>query len=271
MPIETIAGFETHWERFGEGLHKNMLIHCTMGSMMAWRRLLEHIDNNNTWVAFDLPGHGKSGQWQFDRDFHTTVSEISKALLEKQPMDLVGHSFGGSVALRLALEVPHLVRSLTLIEPIVLSLAFEDDPSYKAAYDDDHRLYRAYIEQKDYENAAREFSLYWGDGQPWEKVSEKHRKMMTDQIIMIEEGAPVVYSDSYGFKEKGRLASVKCPVLLIEGQNSHESVGRVNKALARRLSDVRFKSVSEAGHMVPITHPKQVASSISAFWSEIGR
>ena len=47
-----------------------------------------------------------------------TGTEIGKALMGGEPMDVVGHSFGGSIALRLALEMPELVKSLTLIEPV---------------------------------------------------------------------------------------------------------------------------------------------------------
>ena len=73
---------------------------------------------------------GMSGEWRDQGDFHTIGTDIAKTFMDR-PMDLVGHSYGGTIALRLALEVPELVRSLVLIEPVLMNLAFKDDPSSK--------------------------------------------------------------------------------------------------------------------------------------------
>jgi lipase len=50
-----------------------------------------------------------------------------------QPVDVIGHSFGGTVALRLAVERPDLVRSLVLIEPVFVAALLADRPDLKDA------------------------------------------------------------------------------------------------------------------------------------------
>ena len=45
------------------------------------------------------------------------------------PIDVIGHSFGATVALRLAVEQPEKVRSLTLIEPVFFAVAGQDVPA----------------------------------------------------------------------------------------------------------------------------------------------
>ena len=265
MPKEAIAGFNTYWDQFGKSDRKGLLLHCTMGSMAAWRGMIEHIGPKYSWTAFDMPGHGKSDDWSFDRDFHRTGTEIGKALMGGEPMDVVGHSFGGSIALRLALEMPELVKSLTLIEPVVLSIIFQDDPHYQQKYDQDHRGYRDGIDAKDYEKAAREFAVHWGDDVPWDDVPDKYKDMMIDKIIMIEQGEPVVYHDTYGFSQKGRLSAIKCPVLLVQGTTSHDSVGRVNDALERRIEHTERVHIAGAGHMVPLSHPVEMAQVLDKF------
>ena len=51
-----------------------------------------------------------------------------------EPVDVVGHSYGGGTAVRLALRRPELVRSLVLIEPILSRLLLETgDPLYDTA------------------------------------------------------------------------------------------------------------------------------------------
>ncbi|MGA0370929.1 MAG: alpha/beta hydrolase [Rhodobacteraceae bacterium] len=265
MPIEMRADFQTHWTTFGEGETDVLLFHCTMGSVGAWRGLTQCLSEGYHFTAFDLPGHGKSGAFTGERDFQDLSSAMGRTFLDR-PMHLVGHSFGGSVALRLALEEPDKVRSLVLIEPVMMNLAFADDPEFKVAYDADHRAYFDAFMAGDHETAAREFSLLWGDGRDWMDIPEFARTQMIDKIPMIYAADSKVYRDEYGFSEVGRLSGISVPVLLMEGGVSHFSVAHMNAALERRLSNSTRKTIEGAGHMLPITHPQATAQSIADFW-----
>ena len=267
MPIETRADFKTHWAIFGEGKSNVLLFHCTMGTVGAWRGLTQCLSPGYQFTAFDLPGHGKSGAFTGKLDFHDLSCAIGKTFLDR-PMHLVGHSFGGSVALRLALEVPEMVRSLVLIEPVMMNLAFADDPAFKDTYDADHRAYFNSYKAGDHETAAREFSLLWGDGRAWLDIPESTRAQMIEKIPMIDAGDSKVYRDEYGFSEPGRLGVISVPVLLIEGEESHFSVANMNAALDRRLPKSTRDKIKGAGHMLPITHPKETARAISVFWED---
>ena len=50
------------------------------------------------------------------------------------------------------------------------------------------------------------------------------------------------------------------PALLIRGAESSVYVKPIHDAIARRLKDARNIAVEGAGHMAPITHPKEVAA-----------
>jgi lipase len=267
VPIETRAEFPTNWATWGEGANHALLLHCTMGKASAWRGVIKHLEADYTFIGFDMPGHGKSGEWHNQGDFHTTGTEIAKTFMDK-PMDLVGHSYGGTIALRLALEVPNMVRSLVLIEPVLMNLAFKDDPSLKVAYDADHKEYNDALEAGDQKRAARAFAAHWGDGQIWQDLPQRSRDLMAEKIHMIKAGEHNVYGDRYGFSEPGLLNGINVPVLLIEGAQSHGIVGKINGALEHRLSHTSRIIVKEAGHMVPITHPVETAAAISRFWAD---
>ena len=79
-------------------------------------------------------------------------------------MYLVDHSYGGTIALRLALEVPQLVRSSILIEPVLVNLACKDDPAFKNSQDLDHKKSNDALSAGDFERAASAFAANWGDG-----------------------------------------------------------------------------------------------------------
>lgn len=74
-------------------------------------------------VLPDRPGHGQSPR-QGREDFERDAALIQPLLGERS--HLVGHSYGGMVALCLAVERPEAVRSLTLIEPPAYCFAKRD-------------------------------------------------------------------------------------------------------------------------------------------------
>ncbi len=115
MTQDVRGGVPTHWITLGQGPRQALLIHCSLGHAGGWSRMVAALDDLVTAIAYDLPGHGRSADW----DGTTNIQDVSTAmavdLLEDQakgkPVDVIGHSFGGTVALRLAVERPDLVRS----------------------------------------------------------------------------------------------------------------------------------------------------------------
>jgi len=95
-----------------------VFLHGFGGDHEAWTHLTRGLSDKAPSLAYDLPGHGRSST-------HPARSpeEAAKAVaadLERRGhrrINLVGHSMGGAVAFLLALQHPHLVRSLFLIAP----------------------------------------------------------------------------------------------------------------------------------------------------------
>ena len=183
----------------------------------------------------------------------------------KRPMHLIGHSFGATVALRLALERPDMVRSLTLIEPVFFAVARDT-----AAYADHTQEFQPFVDAMEcggHEAAAQAFTDVWGMGADWATMPAEMRAYLTKRIGLIPVTVPTLYDDSAGMAAAGRLEGLACPVLLVEGAGSPGIVAAINDALAARLPDVQRVKVEGASHMVPITHSAQVAAAISGFLS----
>jgi pimeloyl-ACP methyl ester carboxylesterase len=72
----------------------------------------------------DRPGHGRSPAPGRPDDAQADGAWVSELLADGA--HLVGHSFGGCVALAAAVQRPEAVRSLTLIEPAMQALAIDD-------------------------------------------------------------------------------------------------------------------------------------------------
>ena len=202
-----------------------------------------------------LPGHGQSPEWPGEPpDFHTYVTREVAALITR-PMDLIGHSLGATVALRIATAAPEAVRSLTLIEPVLFAAA--PDPANDAVMEE----LSALVDAGQSEEATRRFLAIWG-GLDWSEQTESGRARLARQMRLVVEGNRTLMQDGANILREGGLEGIDAPVLIAMGADSPAVIADIADALAARLPDVGRAKVPDAGHMLPITHPRQVTELI---------
>jgi len=262
MPQERVAGFPTYWAKTGRGVRRALFIHCSLAHSGAWKGVQAQLATKLSMLSYDLPGHGRSADWDRRGDFQTVSADIGTALID-QRADLIGHSFGATVAMRIAACHPEKVRSLTLIEPVLFAAA-RATPVF-AAHMAEMAPFGAAMQAEDLETATRLFNRVWGAGIPWDAIPQAQRDAMVQRIHMIPEGADVTNEDIHAQATPGALEAIRQPVLLIEGAQSPPIVGAVHNVFAARIPNVRRVVVAGAGHMAPITHPKAVAGEIADF------
>lgn len=265
MPRAARAGHDTHWTTFGQGPRRAVAIHCSLSHSGSWGGLARYVSGALTLKAFDMPGHGRSAPWQGLGEIQEETARIAATFCESGPCDLIGHSFGATVALRLAVMRPELVRSLVLIEPVFFAVAFADDPTAKARFDAEMGDYGRAVEAGDDMAAAKAFTTLWGDGTVWEDVPSPHRAAMADQMHLIAAAQPALYEDVGGLLDPGVLQGVTQPVLLMEGNQSPAIIPAINEGLAKRLPRAERAVIAGAGHMAPMTHAKQVSAEVLRF------
>ncbi|WP_413848753.1 alpha/beta fold hydrolase [Albidovulum sp.] len=259
MLPEERAGHPTFWQVFGTGDRPALAIHCSLASSNAWAGVADRLGHRLTLTAFDLPGHGRSGQWQGEGDYLRETVRIAASFVDR-PVDLIGHSFGAVAALRLALAAPEAVRTLTLIEPVLFAAA-----RGTAAWEENAALMdrcRAAFTRGDREAAAEAFTGVWGTGAAWADLAGRDRAAITERIHLIEAGTPALFDDSGAILAPGGLESLDLPVLIVRGDRSPAIIEGIAEAIAVRLPDVGVATVPGAGHMVPITHPAETAGLI---------
>ena len=122
-----LAGHPSNLSSYGFGPRKGLLLHCSLGHGGAYTKMGAALGGALSLTGFDQPGHGRAADWGYDGDLQDRVTDMALDLLS-EPMDVIGHSFGGTVALRLAVERPQMVRSLALIEPVMMAVAKRDNP-----------------------------------------------------------------------------------------------------------------------------------------------
>ena len=250
-------GFVPHIRTLGHGPRKALALHCTMAFSGAWAGLARVMGAGITLVAPDMPSHGASPDWDEESSFADTVFAASKSVLT-EPMDVIGHSFGAATALRLGLEVPELVRSLTLFEPVFFHVAALDAPGSIADHEHHAAAYNAAFAEGNREGAARAFNRMWSpQGPRWPDLPEGLRAAMTRAVHVVPDTIPFLMDDSEDMM--GRLSTMERPTLLLRGGDSLDIIRATNEGLARRLPNARDIELPGTGHMAPITHPGAVA------------
>jgi pimeloyl-ACP methyl ester carboxylesterase len=270
MPVDMRGAMPTHWLRMGQGARKAVLIHCSLGHVGAWGGFAAELGDMLDMLAYDMPGHGKSADWNPETDLQTqAMLQAIDMIGAEGPVDLIGHSFGGTVALRVADARPDLVRSLVMIEPVFFAAALQDNPELQRQNTQDLAPFYAALQAGDHETATRIFSDFCGDGRPWGAIPEGQRAAMVARIHLVAASDPQIYQDQAGLLAPGRLARITAPCLLMEGAQTLHYNPRINDALERRLANTQRAIVEQAGHMSPITHPAQVAAHVRAFLGQV--
>lgn len=259
MTITTRAGREIAHRTFGHGPRRALAIHCSLAHSGAWSGVGAELAEGMTITAFDMPGHGRSADWDGNGDYLQTVAAIGATYLT-EPVDLIGHSAGGIAALQLALAAPEMIRSLTLVEPVLFA-ALRDTADW-TAYAAERQVYVDACDAGNWEAAAQGFMSLWGNGVAWDKIDPRQRAYLVKRMPLIVACTPGSDDDSGGILADGRLELLDLPVMLIAGTLSPDAVNAIHETLAARLSDVGVASVEGASHMCPVTHPAQVAGLI---------
>lgn len=127
----TILGAELHWEEWsGPAPHSGgerrpvVLVHGVTDSCRTWNRIAPALAAGRRVYALDLPGHGRSARPDapYDVAWYARVVSAWITSLGLEDFDLIGHSLGGGIAMRVLLEPPGRVHRLVLIAPGGLGL-----------------------------------------------------------------------------------------------------------------------------------------------------
>jgi pimeloyl-ACP methyl ester carboxylesterase len=243
----------------GQGMPA-ILLHCSASCGGQWSALTSELASSYRVLAPDLFGCGGTDRWAGWRPL--TLAEEADTVatliaLSDEPVHLVGHSYGGAVALRVALEHPDWVRSLTVIEPVAFYLLRDGD-------DGDRRLFREVgtfandvstaVSSGNFEGAMRRFVDYWIGAGAWASMPLNRREILRRGAQQVPMQFHSVLSERTTVTAYRRLS---IPTLVLRGETSPRPTRRIAEMLAWALR-ARLKTVPDAGHMMPVTHSDEV-------------
>jgi len=245
-----------------------LCLHCSTGSSRQWRALAAQLDKTRAIIAPDLLGYGENPAWPRGRR-STLALEVARVLEhippESGPVDVVAHSFGAAVAVKLALTHGEKVRSLTLYEPVLFGLLREDmGAACLAEIFTLGRHIEHALSGRDMDGAARQFIDFWSGAGSWDTMAQARRQGVRDCIDKVRADFEALLADETNI---AALASLEMPVLCLSGGQSPGVTRRIAQLLARTVPRIMSKRFENAGHMGPLTHADEVNACIDAFLS----
>jgi len=106
-----------HYSEIGDGGPRVVLMHGLFGQGKNWTSIAKTLADEARVIMVDLPNHGRSG-WTDAVTYGETAHAVADALRagSDEPLNVVGHSMGGKVAMALALLEPQLVERLVVAD-----------------------------------------------------------------------------------------------------------------------------------------------------------
>jgi pimeloyl-ACP methyl ester carboxylesterase len=264
-----VGGLRIHYlERPGSGTPV-VLIHGLPGTAEDFNEVTPLLGGHRT-IAFDRPGFGYSGDGylKFDRQV-ATLDSLLGALHVSRPI-LVGHSYGGTLALAFAERHPEEVGGLVLVDAAAAGQHLGGYDEFQAHL---VKVLQApvirQIANATFAQLLTTASVKQGDDQAFHPhaVDSAHERRLLEinsthgnlEAFAGEQLAANGVID--GVDE--RLAAIEVPAVVIQGADDQLVKPVHGRRLAATLPDARLEIVS-GGHMAPYTHPAAVAGAAVA-------
>lgn len=247
-------------------------LHSNASSSAQWRSLMELLSPKFHVIAADSYGAGKSPAWRGDRS-PTLRDEV--ALLEPafraagERFSLVGHSYGGAIALVAALTHPERVQALALYEPTLFALVEQESaaPNDVDGIRNTVSASVAALAAGDATAAARRFIDFWMGEAAFDRMPGRNRAAIAEAIVNVQGWKDALFGEP---TPAAAFRKLEVPVLLLVGAQSPLSSHAVARRLKALLPRVEYAQLEGLGHMAPVTQPEAVNARIAAFLNSAG-
>jgi lipase len=264
LPEIVFKGLRANYRTWGpEGAARPIvLLHAGGGSGALWQKVAEAMPPDRHAIAPDLLSCGDTEAWPVAGALtHDLQAGLVAEIIDKVvggPAAIVGHSYGGATAVRLAIDRPEKVRSLLLIEPILTCLLRETgDPLFEESVRG-NRAFVASVEKGDPEAAWELFLDARNGAGTWARLSAERRRVFLAQSSTTCDAA---LSNLNNRTTLAECRAIRTPMTIACGEKTTATDRRTSEVL-RDATGARYEIIAGAGHMSPLSHPHPIVRLI---------
>jgi pimeloyl-ACP methyl ester carboxylesterase len=247
------------------GLSTVVALHCSGANSRQWSNLQRSLGHRYRVVTPEFYGCDDVGPWRGAHPF--TIGDEAAPIIETidridSPVHLVGHSYGGAVALAVALARPWRIASLALFEPTGFHLLKSMGPDGLLAL----REIYAVIKEVDrgvlegaYARAACHFVDYWNGAGAWEAMKPTLQQGLCRYVPKASLDFRALLEAKITADDYRRL---RVPTLIMQGEVTRPPAALIAHRLAHLIPAARRVMVAGAGHMGPLSHAAEVEALI---------
>lgn len=248
-------------------------LHSSASNHSQWKNLMEAMRDRHDVFAFDLPGYGAASE---ARVHHVGMGGIARHIIKdiekiEEPVHLIGHSYGGAVALKVALMRPDLIKSLNLYEPAAFHLLNNGASADRNLMDSMKEIESRVLGQVDAgapEDAMEIFVDFWNSPGSWNCLPEKSRKKIAGNAPTVLADFDNIFAENW---TADTLATVTVPTQLLMGMESPVPAQRTATLVFQNIAGAELVMLPGLGHMAPITAADWVNPRISQHIARIDR
>jgi len=245
-----------------------IFLHSSLSSSNQWQKLAQVLSKKFTCVNVDLLGYGNARDVENEADynFSTEIGRIKNVISEmmepNEKYHLIGHSCGGAIALKMAVEHPEHLLSLAIYEPVAFHLFKSSNVDCASDIFFKTKQFAESLLSLDKSSATKMFVDFWNGDGFFEALPEKAQQMMSKGIDKVNLDFNGIFNEEYSFEA---LFNIHCPCLVLYGLYSPDASKLLSKYIVKHLTNVQTEEIP-AGHMGPISHGKIVNSLIIDFY-----
>jgi 3-oxoadipate enol-lactonase len=246
-----------------------VLLHGHALDLRVWDEVVPRlVEAGYRAIRYDQRGHGRSGSPSSGYRWGDHAADLAKVInrLDAAPAHLAGLSKGAGIALELAVRSPELVRSLTLVAPLV--------PDFKLSEGlmESFRDLATAIRNQGVQPAVRTLwlshpliaSAYALTGTR-ERLEAMVNTFPAGEYLAAERDAP-----DRSWKLTDRLGEIAVPTLVVSGERDIPDFVAMAALLAERVPGSVLEIVSECGHLVPLEQSQATAGIVLRFLGASG-
>ena len=255
MPARTVNGVRLAYEERGSG-DPILCIHGAGSSTQLWADAVDELAELGRVIAYDRRGCSRSERPEpYERTSVSEHADDAAALLEAldaAPAVIIGRSYGGTVAMDMAIRHPQHVRALASLEG---DAPRELAPATAAWLDAAERRVRETAEQAGIDAVGEALiDEIFGDG-VWPQLPEPLRRILT-------ENGPAILAELGGEwwldADAEALAGIEQPALLVAAEDSRPELREPTEVLAKAIPSARLVVV-QGDHMIDPAGPEVLA------------